>query len=96
MAPAADEQKVSLDARGVLIMVVAIGGIVGLWVNGEWRRPRPAGFPGCARYRTSEGARILFLLTSWKRMQGRPLAAADSHLRQMRGGVLGQTESIPE
>lgn len=33
MAPAADEQKVSLDARGVLIMVVAIGGIVGLWVN---------------------------------------------------------------
>lgn len=33
MAPSADDQKVSLDARGVLIMVVAIGGIVGLWVN---------------------------------------------------------------
>ncbi|KAH7968140.1 hypothetical protein HPB52_006067 [Rhipicephalus sanguineus] len=33
MAPAADEQKVSLDARGVLIMLVALGGIVGLWVN---------------------------------------------------------------
>lgn len=33
MARAADEQKVSLDARGVLIMVVALGGIIGLWVN---------------------------------------------------------------
>uniref|UniRef100_A0A1E1XRU8 Putative translation initiation factor if-2 n=1 Tax=Amblyomma sculptum TaxID=1581419 RepID=A0A1E1XRU8_AMBSC len=33
MAPAADEQKVSLDARGVLIMLVALGGIIGLWVN---------------------------------------------------------------
>uniref|UniRef100_A0A023G6C2 Uncharacterized protein n=1 Tax=Amblyomma triste TaxID=251400 RepID=A0A023G6C2_AMBTT len=33
MAPTADEQKVSLDARGVLIMLVALGGIIGLWVN---------------------------------------------------------------
>lgn len=33
MAPSADDQKVSLDARGVLIMVVAFGAIIGLWVN---------------------------------------------------------------
>lgn len=34
MAPTAQE-KVSVDARGVLIMIVALAGIAALWVNGE-------------------------------------------------------------
>lgn len=33
MAPATEEPKPQIDARGVLIMVVALGAIVGLWVN---------------------------------------------------------------
>lgn len=49
MAPATEEPKPQIDARGVLIMVVALGAIVGLWVNGKWAiaarsDPRPCRF----------------------------------------------------
>ncbi|CAN8006392.1 unnamed protein product [Ixodes hexagonus] len=33
MAPSAQAEKVSVDARGVLIMIVALAGIGALWVN---------------------------------------------------------------